>query len=147
MHAQDELPKSRRPQHVGRRLLPRRRRELPPGYRRRRRLLYEMAVSDFNEVARELLPRKRGGSHDSAETWKYGHPLQQVRQQNDGYLHCFSRRVKELQPFVNAARAVRQANREQAQVLADLRGWEARYREHQEAMSAREEQQLSLIHI
>ena len=87
-------------------------------------VLYEMAVSGFNELARELLPRQRGGSHDSPETWKYGHPLQQVRQQNEGYLHCFSRRAKELQPFVNAARAVRQANQEQAQVLADLRGWE-----------------------
>ena len=104
-------------------------------------VLYELAVSGFNEVARELLPRQRGGSHDSPETWKYGHPLQKVRQQNEGYLHRFSQRVKELQPSVNAARAVRQANQEQAQVLADLRGWEARYREHQEAMSAREEQQ------
>ena len=104
-------------------------------------LLYEMAVSDFNEVARELLPRQRGGSHDSPETWKYGRPLQRVRQQNEGYLHCFSQRVKELQPSVNAARTVRQANQERAQVLADLRGWEARYQEFQEAMSAREEQQ------
>ena len=95
-------------------------------------VLYEQAVSAFSEVEREfavacgLIPGRICGGHQTCVAYA-------MYQQNTGYLQSFSRRVKELQPVVDAVHAVEQAIRER-------REWDVRYREHQEAMSAREEQ-------
>ena len=95
-------------------------------------VLYEQAVSAFSEVEREfavacgLIPGRICGGHQTCVAYA-------MYQQSTGYLQSFSRRVKELQPVVDAVHAVEQAIRER-------RDWDVRYREHQEAMSAREEQ-------
>ena len=95
-------------------------------------VLYEQAVSAFSEVEREfavacgLIPGRICGGHQTCVAYA-------MYQQNTGYLQSFSRRVKELQPVVDAVHAVEQAIRER-------RDWDVRYRGHQEAMSARVEQ-------